>query len=190
MAYRRGFKTEANATAFETRAELSLAWTDPLDPRALADYLDIPVVALSEIVETVPAVEHLLRSEPEAFSAVTVFCGTERTIVHNDGHHVGRQNSNLAHELAHGLLMHPPTPALDNRGCREWNQDTEDEAEWLAGALLVPEDATLAIARGRWTVPQAADHYSVSVGMIRFRVNVTGAVRRVSRSRTAVGAQT
>lgn len=28
---------------------------------------------------------------------------------------------------------------LDDRGCRIWNDDYEDEATWLAGILLVPE---------------------------------------------------
>jgi hypothetical protein len=52
--------------------------------------------------------------------------GTERTIVHNDSHTDGRVNSNITHEAAHGLLLHPPTPALDDRGCRMWDRGIED----------------------------------------------------------------
>jgi AIPR protein len=40
-------------------------------------------------------------------------------------------------------VHHPPTPALYNSGCRNWNQDIEDEAQWLVGALLTTEDAAL-----------------------------------------------
>jgi Zn-dependent peptidase ImmA (M78 family) len=185
MGFRRGFKTEANGLTAEVRAELGLSLFDALDPHALAVWLEIPIIRLSEFVEEAPAVRHLLEVEQEVFSAVTVFAGSKRTIVHNDAHAPVRQTSNLTHELAHGLLLHPPTPALDNTGCRHWNQDIEDEASWLGGSLLVPEAATIAIAKGRWTQSAAARHFGVSEVMIRFRLNSTGAVRRVQRSRTA-----
>jgi hypothetical protein len=60
--------------------------------------------------------------------------------------------------------------ALDNKGCREWNQDVEDEANWLAGVLLVPEPATIAIAKGRWTKASAAIHFGVSQPLIQMRL--------------------
>src|SRR6266545_511887 len=176
MAYRRGFKTEANGTALEVRAELGLRALDPLDPFALARHLEIPIIDLSDFARTSAGARYLLTVEPESFSAVTVFAGTKRTIVHNDG----RISSNITREAAHGLLLHPPTPALDDRGCRLWDQDIEDEAQFLAGALLVPEDAALAIARdiakGRSTVPEAAARFLVSPQMIQWRLNITGAV--------------
>jgi Zn-dependent peptidase ImmA (M78 family) len=185
MGFRRGFKTEANSLAADVRGELGLSMFDLLDPHALAAWLEIPIIRLSEFVDQAPAVRHLLEVEQEVFSAVTVFAGSQRTIVHNDSHAPTRQHSNLAHELAHGLLLHPPTPALDNTGCRHWDQDIEDQASWLGGALLVPEPAAMAIAKGRWTVTGAADHFGVSPAMIRFRLNATGARRRVQRSRRA-----
>jgi Zn-dependent peptidase ImmA (M78 family) len=116
-----------------------------------------------------------------AFSACTVFRGARRTIVHNDAHAPGRQASNLTHELGHALL-HPPTPALDDRGCRLWNQNIEDEAHWLAGALLLTEDAALCIARNDTSVPAAAEHFGISEQMITYRLNVTGAGTRAARA--------
>jgi Zn-dependent peptidase ImmA (M78 family) len=114
-----------------------------------------------------------------------VFCGTERTVVHNDAHVLVRQNSNITHELSHGLLLHPPTPALDDKGCRNWNQDVEDEAQWLAGALLVTEDAALMIVRSGGSLADTASQLQVSEAMIQFRLNVTGARARVARARRA-----
>lgn len=184
MAYRHGFKSEANAIAREVREELGLRMLDRLDPLILADHLDIPVIGLSEVESEAPAaVEHLGRIEPEAFSAVTVFHGTRRTIVHNDFHSAGRQASDVTHELAHALLLHPPTPALDDRGCRFWNRDIEDEADWLAGALLITEDAALSIARQGTSVAEAAQRFGVSGRMVQYRLNVTGARKRVARAR-------
>lgn len=186
MAFRRRFKTEANDIVIEVRNELDLTLYDPLDPHDLAAWLEIPVIGLSDFLAEAPGVRHLLEVEPEVFSAVTVFAGSQRTIVHNDAHAPTRQRSDLSHELSHGLLLHPPTPALDNTGCRHWNQDIEDEASWLAGALLVPEAATMAIAGGRrWTTSAAAQHFGVSPAMIRFRLNSTGASKRVQRARVA-----
>lgn len=181
MGYRRGFKTESNYLAAEIRRELGLSTYDPLNPRILAEHLCIPIWNLSDLVEERPAVAPLLGAEAEQFSAVTVFAGRQRTIVHNDAHSATRQNSNLAHELAHGLLGHPATPALDNKGCREWDQDIEDEATWLAGVLLIPEPVALAVARGRWTKVEAAVKFGASSQMLQFRLNVTGAVRRVEK---------
>jgi Zn-dependent peptidase ImmA (M78 family) len=182
MAYRRGFKSEAEALAREIRDELDLGALDPLDPMVLAKHLAIPVLELSEFASANTLISPLLGIEQAAFSAITVFYGTHRVIVHNDAHTPARQNSNIAHELAHGLLHHPPTPALDNKGCREWNEDIEDEANGLAGALLITEDAALSIVRQRHTLTIAADMYSVSVPMVRYRINCTGARQRIERA--------
>jgi Zn-dependent peptidase ImmA (M78 family) len=182
VPFRRGFKTEANSIALEVRGELGLRPFDPLDPHVLAEWLEIPIWTLSEMCSEHPDIKYLLTTEREAFSAVTVFRGHQRRIVHNDSHHPTRQNSNLAHELAHALLQHPPTPALDDKGCREWNQDIEDEAAWLGGALLLTEPATIAIAKGRWSSrDEACEHFGVSRPMLQFRLNATGAIKRVQR---------
>lgn len=183
MSYRRGFKSEASSIAAEIRVELGLGALDRLDTQRLAQYLDVPVWPLSHLrAASKDAVEYLMGVEPEAFSAVTVFIGSRRTIVHNDAHVVGRQASNIAHELAHGLLHHRPTPALDDSGCRLWDQSIEDEAQWLAGVLLIPDDAAVWIARTGLAENDAAARFGVSGPMVRFRVNVSGARARVARA--------
>lgn len=190
MVFRRGFKREANDVVVEVRREIGLSLYDALDPYVLADWLAIPIVGLSEFLDEAPAVAHLLQVEPEVFSAVTVFAGSRRTIVHNDAHASVRQTSNLCHELSHALLLHPPTPALDNVGCRHWHQNIEDEANWLSGALLVPEAAAMRIAKGKWeTFATAARHFGVSQQMIRYRLNATGAFVRVQRAQNAEAAR-
>lgn len=184
MEYRRGFKSEANATAAEIRAELGLRALDRLDPWALAAHLEVPVIPLSDYRDDAPgALRHFTEVEVDAFSAVTVFRGPRRTIVHNDAHVPGRRASNVAHELGHALLLHDPTPALDARGCRLWDQSIEDEAQWLAGALLLTEDAALSIVRTRTSLRAAAEHFGISEKMVSYRLNITGARKRVARGR-------
>jgi hypothetical protein len=136
VGFRRGFKTEANDIARDVRVDLGLRAIDPLDPWNLAEFLGIPIMTLSDFGADAPqAVTYFSQQDPSAFSAVTVFHGTRRTIVHNDAHTVPRQANNVSHELSHGLLRHPPTPALDAQGCRTWNKDVEDEAAWLGAAF-------------------------------------------------------
>jgi len=129
------------------------------------------------------AAHYFLSTNRSEFSAVTVFRGIERTILHNDSHSLGRQASNLAHELSHALLLHPSTPPIDSRGCRDWDPVLEEEAEWLAGSLLISDEAALHIVRTEMSLDEAQAHYGVSKKMLQFRLNVTGARVRVARSR-------
>ncbi len=182
MRLRRGFKSEANQLSRDVRRELKLRPIDPLNPFELATFLEIPVVPLRQLSNiAAKPVEILTTTRARFFSAATIFDGSRRTIVHNDSHDVGRQSSNLAHEISHSLLHHPPAPALGADGSRLWNGEIELEADWLAGALLVSEEAALSIARQRLSDVEAAKRYSVSVPMVRFRLNVTNARGRVAR---------
>jgi len=180
MKLRWGFKSEANTIARDVRRELGLGVADRLDPWQLATHLDNPVVNLSSMkVEVEDAVMQFTRKDREAFSAVTVFHGYKRLIVVNDVHSHGRQASNIAHELAHSLLWHAPAPAFDGTDMREWNAEQEEEAQWLAGALLISEEAALSIVRRKFSLEDAAQRYGASIDMVRGRINVTGARKRV-----------
>ena len=181
---RHGFKSEANAIAREVRAELSLYRTSPLDVWRLAEYLEIPVVPLSTLRNAAPEAATLfLNGGQEMFSGVTVFRGSRRTIVFNDAHALGRQSNDVGHELSHGLLLHTPAAAVDGRGCRVWDREAEDEANWLSGALLVPEEAALNIVRRGWSTREAAARYGVTPKLVQYRLNVTAARKRVRRMR-------
>lgn len=181
---RRGFKTEANDIARELRRELGLRDIDPLDAWKLAGHLEIAVVPLSDFQNDAPNAAYFFRRvDREAFSALTIFDATSRIVVYNDSHSRGRQASDISHELAHAILQHPPIPALDHRGCRNWDATLEEEAAWLAGALLISEEAALMIARSGMSLEDAATRYGLSTGMVRFRLNMTGARARVRRAR-------
>jgi len=184
MALRRGFKTEAETIAAEIRSDLKVSLHSRLDPQLLAEHLDIQLWPLSQLNHSTSSVEglaeaitYLTAADTSVFSAVTVFSGTVRTIVHNDGQSLARQASNISHEVAHGLLLHPPGPVLDQRGCRLWIADAEDEANWLGGTLLIPGPAARRAARNRRSLDQIADQFGCSTEMARWRLNMTGARR-------------
>lgn len=99
-------------------------------------------------------------------------------IVHNDAHSKSRQASNISHELSHAILQHPRMEPFGDYGCRNFNKELEDEANWLGPALLISEEAALHIVKSGMTIPQAVNHYNVTKEVISMRLNVTGARKR------------
>lgn len=184
MPLRHGFKSQAHQIAREVRVNLGVGVAGPIDVVKLAEFLGIALAPLSGLSALeASAVRHFTTVETGAFSAVTLFKGRSRLIVYNDRHAPTRQKSDLAHELAHALLQHPPSAALDEIGCRKWPADYEDEANWLAGALLVSEEAALSVVSRGLSSADAAREFGVSEKMMQFRLNVTAAAMRAGRGR-------
>ena len=181
MAFKRGFKAEAERIAEETRTELDLGLVDPLDTFSLAEYLGIPVYGLKEVVrfsENATFVHLFSGTEQDSFSAMTVFAGTSRTIIHNETHAATRQLSNIAHEISHCLLEHSPMP-ISNAGSRYWKPDVENEASWLGGSLLVPREGALRLALEGMGASEIAAVFGVSEALCRWRI-----AQRASRIRS------
>jgi hypothetical protein len=186
MGLRRGFKAEANWWARSLRDEMGVEPHLPLCPWQLAELLGFPVIPLSQYTAIDPAVSFLASPKGRSeFSAITLFSGTARLIVHNDSHGLKRQAANIAHELAHGILLHPPKPPFDEHGSRHYDPEIEAEANWLGPALLVSEEAANHITRMELPLSKASDVYKVSEQLMLMRLNVTGAMIRASRRRAA-----
>jgi Zn-dependent peptidase ImmA (M78 family) len=79
-------------------------------------------------------------------------------------------------------LEHPFTPALGIGGCRDWHEDLEAEADWLAGTLLVPREGALDWMRNDGSIEDGAEHFGVSQALFRWRVNQTGVARQIEAS--------
>ena len=189
-----GFSKDAEAISEAMRAELGVRNIDRLDPRQLANHLEVPSVPLSELRhaktgddELAESIDLLTGREQGALSGITVFRGTERVVIYNDQHKPARQASDINHELAHGLLLHRPGVALDNRGCRAWDTRIEEEATFLAGALLVPGKAARWLAKRGMSVEEAATRFGCSVDMINWRLNQSGARRLMPQAHRGRG---
>jgi len=183
---KRGFKTHAERIATEVRNELDLGDDARLEPLDLAEHLAIPVVSLAELSRVAPKgsfSQHFVVTDPDSFSAVTIFRGYKRLIVHNENHHPNRQASNLTHEVSHSLLEHEPTPVVSSDGQRYWNLEVEEEANWLGAALLVPREGALSMAKDDCTLAEIAAHYGVSEALARWRISQTGVAQQVERWR-------
>ena len=170
MGFRRGFKAEANRIAVRVRERMGLDATAPLNPFEVCTRFDIPVFTLSELDPDSP----FLGRASSAFSAVTVPCGFHTAILHNDSHHPHRQRSNVFHELAHFFLGHECTPPLTETGERARDGTLEAEANFLAGALLIPNEAAVHILTAG-LVASARTIYGVSEVMLTYRLQVSGA---------------
>ena len=60
-------------------------------------------------------------------------------------------------------------------GCRNFNQQQESEANFLAGCVLITNEAARKIVMSGWTLDSAKECYGVSDQMLQYRLNVSGA---------------
>lgn len=190
--FRRGFKTWCERTAMGFRRDLQLAAFGPLDPRELARHLNILVWTPQEVARlgnlAKVHLDQLLKHDPSSWSAVTLALTPHKLIIINSRHAPVRQNSDLMHELAHLILEHEPA-RVDMTHERLLILDTydktqEDEANWLAGALLVPRDALLDFLPRNPQSEDAALHFNVSTQMLEWRRRTTGIDIQLRRRRS------
>jgi hypothetical protein len=176
--FRRGFKTWAERTSLRARQKLKLPPHSPLDPSRFADLLGVSVVTPTELADLTEDVrQRLLHDHRDCWSAITVTDGASHLIVVNPSHARTRLNSSLAHEIAHVILGHEPSMMFmspkSGMALRTHNEEQEEEANWLAGCLLLPREALLLIRRLGKSDEDACLEYGVSSAMLRFRFNVT-----------------
>jgi len=185
---RHGYKTWAENVAVEQRKLLHLTANAPLPARSLASRLEIAVIGPSQIPGiTQEILSRLLRIDSDSWSAVTLKRNGCTLIIHNPTHSPRRQESDLMHELAHLICQHEPSrvvqidssfPAL-----RTYDPIQEEEAGWLGGCLQLPRPALLwAIQRGM-NDQMIESHFSASPDIVRFRRQMTGVDRQMSKRR-------
>jgi Zn-dependent peptidase ImmA (M78 family) len=188
VVLRRGFKTWCENAARGYRRELRLEPIEPLDPRLLARHLGITVWTPVDISEfSSRDIYHLTVTARESWSAATIRDRDASLIIINNGHALTRQNNSIAHEIGHVVLRHEPAKMyVTDDGLMmmsEYNSVNEEEATWFAGAILLPRDALLDVARRGLTDRAAAEHYGVSTAVLQMRRNRTGVDVQLSRRR-------
>lgn len=180
---RRGFKAEAERRAEEIRSAMGLRSIDALDSVALAKHVGVEVRCADELT-TLAKLEALEEIQPGAFSACTFTLGDRRVIAYSPLASPGRRQSDIAHEVAHLLLGHAVKEVRQVGGLCFFtcDPDEEQEANWLAGCLLLPRQILYnAAKRGLDSVAIAAQ-YGVSEQMAAFRLRTTGVLRQLSAS--------
>ncbi len=182
VQFRRGFKARANDIALGLRKQAGLSKTAPLDPRDVLDRLFVQVVPLSNYLDSCARSAATFLSSSVDFSAMLLRVGQNRRIIlHDDSHSKRRQNSDLAHELAHILLVHPGEVVCAENLARKPDSLIEAEAAYLGGCILLPNEAAYRLAVQGVDVSKAAIRYGVSENMIAYRLRMSGALKRVQR---------
>jgi Zn-dependent peptidase ImmA (M78 family) len=186
--FRRGFKTWCETVASQKRRALKVSSASHLDPRLLAKEMGVRVVEIDEIPDLAEGTfQQLTVEDPESWSAATVCWKGRYLVVMNSAHSEARRASSLMHELAHILIGHKPA-RLDVTPdglmiLSSYDKQNEDEANWLAAALMLPREALLLIRRRRMSNEQAALAFGCSVQMLKFRLNTTGVDIQLRRSK-------
>jgi hypothetical protein len=181
---RRGFKTWCENAAWGHRRDLGIERFAPLDPRQLAGHLGVAIWTPEEIRGLDKAtLHHLVRVDPDSWSAVTLTVKAASVIIINSAHAATRQNSSLAHELSHVILKHEPAKAfVASDGLmvmNYYNPIHEEEASCLSSTLLVPREGLLRLLALGNSDAQMAGHFGVSLDLLRMRKNTTGVTRQL-----------
>lgn len=183
--FRRGFKSWCETTAIQYRSVLGLPPVAPLPMWKLAEHLALRVIR----VEDVPglsksALAQLTKHDYEAWSALMLAHRGANIIVMNTAHSERRQSSSLAHECAHAILNHKPGQGLQSPTgflVSSYDKTQEEEADWLAGALLLPRVALLKIGQEGIDYAKHTAQYMVSDDMLRMRLDRTGVSLQLRR---------
>ena len=93
------------------------------------------------------------------------------------------QESSRSSETSHALLAHSPEIVPAGMGCRNFDQQQESEANFLAGCVLITNEAARRIVMSGMSLDAAGDHYGVSDQMLQYRLNVSGARVQHQRGR-------
>jgi Zn-dependent peptidase ImmA (M78 family) len=183
---RRGFKAEAERLAQHIRSEMGLRPADPMDSIELAKHAGAEVRCADQLTP-LAKLEALEEIQPGAFSACTFTFGDRRVIVYSPLASPGRRQSDIAHEVAHLLLGHAVKEVQQVGGLCFFtcDPDEEQEANWLAGCLLLPRQLLYAATRRGLEPADIAEHYGVSEQMAAFRLRTTGVLRQLNASRPA-----
>ena len=184
----RGYKSWCENTSLSIRKKLGLAKSDPLDPRILANSLDVKLLTPNDIDGLSQKSKNLLLGKAKSdWSAVTVYCDDSELIIYNPKHVLHRQSSDIMHELAHIIKGHSPSKSYflvnTNIVIRQHDTNQEDEAVWLSDTLLLPKDALIAIKYGKLSSEEVRLKYLVSDKLLQKRLGLTGVNAMYNRSR-------
>jgi IrrE N-terminal-like domain len=178
---RRGFKAEAERLATQVRDEIGLGRYKPLDIDPLVHYVGAQLRSADELT-SLTKLHELEALQPGAFSACTFDFGTRKVIVVSPLASDERQRSDASHEASHLLLNHSVKEVEQLGGLSFFtcNPDEEQEANWLAGCLLLPRGLLLRSLKHGMDAAAIADANTVSLQMANFRLRATGAERQAA----------
>lgn len=185
---RRGFKAQCEQISKRYRKELGLTQQEALPYEVFAKHMGIRIWVPADVPElTDKSIRQLTVLDDSDWSAVTIQDAGKTVIVVNSTHSERRLANDVTHEISHIILDHQKARLEVSEGGDWWlkayESDQEEEADWLAAALLLPRDGLMACYRKTQDYEELACIYEVSVELVRMRVNRTGIARQLQHSR-------
>lgn len=185
---RRGFKSQCERQAVEVRRSFDISPDAPLSARGYAAKSGVRVWSDKDIDDLAEADRiQLTIKDADSWSAFVIRISQKHLILYNSAQTAPRVNSVIMHELSHILLGHK----LNSAGLSEdghlvpdvYDQDQEDEANWLAGTLLLPRPALMRIRFRGLPDGEAMEFYKVSEQMLKWRFRMTGVDYQIANGR-------
>ena len=181
---RRGFKAESERLAEAARASLGLNPFAKLDPWAYAESLGAYVLGADELDLAPQHAAQLLQRDPDSWSGMTLAEDGLLLIVLNSAQSKRRQASTLMHELAHSILDHTPASVQVSPSglvlLSDYSDEQEEEADWLGGALLLPQVALFHYRSAGEPIADIARRFGVSDDLCHWRCRITGVEKRLA----------
>jgi Zn-dependent peptidase ImmA (M78 family) len=167
---------------------MGLPSTAPLAGRQLANHLGVELLEPNQIVGLPPDARlQLLENDPWDWSAAALEVNGRVTVIFNPRKSDGRKQSDIVHELAHLILGHEPARVVFSEdgqiGTRTFDQK-QDEANWLAWALLLPREALVSARQSRMVNAQIASADGVTETLVSFQLRMTGVNVQFGRRRS------
>ncbi len=178
---KRGFKKWCEEEASRFRKVLGLKEYEALTWEELSSHLEVPVVDASSLDLPIDVRQQLYKNDPSCWDAFTLPVGEGKHMVFYNSNQPTRRNTNtIMHELAHLLCNHVPSRIVNLAfPVRTYDSDHEEEADWLAGSLLLPRAALFHLLKKGMKKENIADQFQVSVELLQYRINMTGVLKQV-----------
>ena len=185
---RRGFKAQCEQISKRYRKELDLTLQEALRYQVFAKHMGIRIWTPADVPGlTDMSLRQLMVHDDSDWSAVTIQDFKKTVIVVNSSHSERRLANDVTHEISHIILDHQKARLeVSDEGdwwLKAYRSDQEDEADWLAAALLLPRDGLMACYRKTKDFEELAGMFEVSVDLVRMRINRTGIARQLQYSR-------
>lgn len=178
---KRGFKSQAEDRAVAIRRELGLHPCARLPSERLAEKLGVQFVAPAGIPGMTPdMLAQLLQIGASEWSAVAIRFEKSTLVIENTSHSPKRRESTRFHEMSHLLCGHTPSAFVEVPGMgvltRSYQQDHEDEADWLGRCLQLPKPVLGFCLNRDWPVEQISKEFLASEDLVNYRLNKSGAL--------------
>jgi len=181
------FKAYAERFAAEARREAGLGECAPLCPWGYAERRGVVVLHPSDLSIEASDISQLTIVDPDSWSGVTIREGAKMAVILNSAHPATRQANTLMHEIAHIELSHVPNRVEVSETqlllLSDFSGEQEEEADWLAGSLLLPRCALIKHRARGCSTNEIAQLFKVSDELCTWRLRMTGVDRQLGIGR-------